>query len=115
MGIEAAHRTELVAEGGLRALNHRRKTAPYRKVSRLQKKTVKTRARAAYQQALHENPQLRSNVFSRMWQKYRLKREYAKAARTARRTGQLPGKLPLSRKKPVALLAVLPAATRPSA
>ena len=39
MGIEAAHRTELVAEGGLRALNHRRKTAPYRKVSRLQKKT----------------------------------------------------------------------------
>ena len=63
VGIEAAHRTELVAEGGLRALNHRRKTAPYRKVSRLQKKTVKTRARAAYQQALHDNPQLRSNVF----------------------------------------------------
>lgn len=88
VGIEAAHRTELVAEGGLRALNHRRKTAPYRKVSRLQKKTVKTRARAAYQQALHDNPQLRSNVFSRMWQKYRLKREYAKTARTARRTGQ---------------------------
>ena len=38
VGIEALYRTELVAEGGLRALNHRRKTAPYRKVSRLQKK-----------------------------------------------------------------------------
>ena len=74
VGIEAAHRTELVAEGGLRALNHRRKTAPYRKVSRLQKKTVKTRARAAYQQALHDNPKLQSNVFSRMWQKHRLKK-----------------------------------------
>ena len=99
VGIEAAHRTELVAEGGLRALNHRRKTAPYRKVSRLQKKTVKTRARAAYQQALHDNPQLRSNVFSRMWQKYRLKREYAKAARTARRTGQAAGKTAAVTKK----------------
>ena len=61
-------------------------------MSRLQKKTVKTRARAAYQQALHDNPQLQSNVFSRMWQKHRLKREYAKAARTARRTGQAAGK-----------------------
>ena len=91
MGIEAAHRTELVARGGLRALNHRRKTSPYRKVARLQKKTVKTRARAAYQQALHDNPKLQSNVFSRMWQKHRLKREYAKAARTARRTGQAAG------------------------
>ena len=99
VGIEAAHRTELVAEGGLRALNHRRKTAPYRKVSRLQKKTVKTRARAAYQQALHDNPQLRSNVFSRMWQKYRLKREYAKTARTARRTGQAAGKTAAITKK----------------
>ena len=28
VGIEAAHRTELVAEGGLRALNHRRKNRP---------------------------------------------------------------------------------------
>ena len=99
VGIEAAHRTELVAEGGLRALNHRRKTAPYRKVSRLQKKTVKTRARAAYQQALHDNPQLRSNVFSRMWQKYRLKREYAKTARTARRTGLAAGKTAAVTKK----------------
>lgn len=99
VGIEAAHRTELVAEGGLRALNHRRKTAPYRKVARLQKKTVKTRARAAYQQALHDNPQLRSNVFSRMWQKYRLKREYAKTARTARRTGQAAGKTAAVTKK----------------
>lgn len=99
VGIEAAHRTELVAEGGFCALNHRRKTAPYRKVSRLQKKTVKTRARAAYQQALHDNPQLRSNVFSRMWQKYRLKREYAKAARTARRTGQAAGKTAAVTKK----------------
>lgn len=115
MGIEAAHRTELVAEGGLRALNHRRKTAPYRKVARLQKKTVKTRARAAYQQALHDTPKLQSNVFSRMWQKHRLKREYAKAARTARRTGQAAGKTAAVTKKPEARLGVLPAATRPSA
>lgn len=99
VGIEAAHRTELVAEGGLRALNHRRKTAPYRKVAWLQKKTVKTRARAAYQQALHDNPKLQSNVFSRMWQKHRLKREYAKAARTARRTGQAAGKTAAVTKK----------------
>ena len=79
IGIEAAHRSELVAEGGLRALNHRRKSAPYRKVSRLQKKASRASAKAAYQQVLHENPKLKSNLLARMWQKQKIKRQYAKA------------------------------------
>ncbi len=73
IGIEAAHRSELVAEGGLRALNHRRKSAPYRKVSRLQKKASRASAKAAYQQVLHENPKLKSNLLTRMWQKQKSK------------------------------------------
>ena len=87
VGIEAAHRTELMAESGLRMAYRRRKTAPYRKVSRLQKKAARTSARAAYQQALHDHPELKKNWLSRMWQKQKIKRQYAKAAREAKRAG----------------------------
>ena len=87
VGIEAAHRTELVAESGLRMAYRRRKTAPYRKVSRLQKKVAKTSARAAYQQALYDHPELKKNMLSRLWQKQKIKRKYAKAAREAQRAG----------------------------
>ena len=87
VGIEAAHRTELMAESGLRMAYRRRKTAPYRKVSRLQKKAAKTSARAAYQQALYDHPELKKNLLSRMWQKQKIKRQYAKAAREAKRAG----------------------------
>lgn len=99
IGIEAAHRTEMVAEGGLRTLNHRRKTAPYRKVSRLQKKTTKARARAAYQQVLQENPQLKKNMLARMWQKQKIKRQYAKAAKEAKRAGQTAKKTAVTTEK----------------
>ena len=99
IGIEAAHRSELVAEGGLRALNHRRKSAPYRKVSRLQKKASRTSAKAAYQQVLHENPKLKSNLLTRMWQKQKIKRQYAKAAREARRAGQTAKKTAVTTEK----------------
>lgn len=99
IGIEAAHRSELVAEGGLRALNHRRKSAPYRKVSRLQKKASRASAKAAYQQVLHENPKLKSNLLTRMWQKQKIKRQYAKAAREARRAGQTAKKTAVTTEK----------------
>lgn len=99
IGIEAAHRSELVAEGGLRALNHRRKSAPYRKVSRLQKKASRASAKAAYQQVLHENPKLKSNLLARMWQKQKIKRQYAKAAREARRAGQTAKKTAVTTEK----------------
>ena len=99
VGIEAAHRTELVAESGLRMAYRHRKTAPYRKVSRLQKKATKTSARAAYQQALHDHPELKKSVLSRLWQKQKIKRKYAKAAREAQRAGKAAKKTAVTTEK----------------
>ncbi|MDL2237862.1 peptidoglycan DD-metalloendopeptidase family protein [Christensenellaceae bacterium OttesenSCG-928-K19] len=44
--------------------------------------------KADYKQALADNPKLKSNIFSRMAQKRKIKREYARIAREARKTGQ---------------------------
>lgn len=99
VGTEAAHKGELMAEGGLRTLYHRHKTAPYRKVSRLQKKATKTSARAAYQQVLHDNPKLKSTLWGRMLQKRKIKRQYAKAAREAKRAGQAAKKTAVTTEK----------------
>lgn len=81
VGIKAAHRTELASEAGLRTAYHRHKTAPYRKVTKLQQQSAKANARLAYHQALSEHPELKKHVLARMWQKQKLKRQYAKAAR----------------------------------
>lgn len=87
IGIKAAHRTELVREAGLRTAYHRHKTAPYRRVSKLQQKSVRANAGLSYRQALYDNPELKKNVLARMWQKQKLKRQYAKAAREAKKAG----------------------------
>lgn len=87
VATKAAHRTEMVAEGAARSAYRFHKTRPYRKVSRLQQKSAKAGANLAYQQALHDNPQLKKNMLARMWQKQKIKRQYAKAAREAKRAG----------------------------
>ena len=88
VGIKAAHRTELVSESGLRMAYHRHKTAPYRRVAKLQQKSARANARLAYRQALQDNPELKKNLLARMWQKQKLKRQYAKAAREAKKAGK---------------------------
>ena len=88
VGVKAAHRTELVGESGLRMAYHRHKTAPYRKVTKLRQKSAKANARLAYRQALQDNPALKKNLLARMWQKQKLKRQYAKAAREAQKAGK---------------------------
>ena len=88
VGIKAGHRTELVGEAGLRTVYRRHKTAPYRRVSKLQKKSARANAALAYHQSLHDNPELKKNLLARMWQKQKLKRQYVKAAREAKKTGK---------------------------
>ena len=83
VGIKAAHRSELVGEAGLRTAYHRHKTAPYRKAAKLQQKSAKANARLAYRQALSDHPELKKHAIARIWQKQKLKRQYAKAAREA--------------------------------
>lgn len=88
VGLEAAHRAELAGESAARSVYRYHKTAPYRKVSRLQKKVATAEANAAYQQVLEDNPELKKKKLARMWQKQKLKRQYAQAAREAQRTGK---------------------------
>ena len=88
VGVEAGHKGELMAEGGLRILSRRHKTAPYRKVSKLERKAARMNAKAAYQQALSENPQLKKSLLSRAAQKRKIKRQYAKAANEARKAAK---------------------------
>ena len=59
------------------------KTAPYRKAAKLQQKSAKANARLAYRQALSDHPELKKHAIARIWQKQKLKRQYAKAAREA--------------------------------
>lgn len=88
VGVKAAHRTELVGEAWARTLYHRHKTAPYRRVTKLQQKSARANAQLAYRQTLSEHPELKKNFLARMWQKQKLKRQYAKAAREAQKTGK---------------------------
>lgn len=88
IGVKAAHRTELVGEAGARTLYHRHKTAPYRRVTKLQQKSARANAQFAYRQTLSDHPELKKNLLARMWQKQKLKRQYAKAAREAQKTGK---------------------------
>ena len=88
VGVKAAHRAEMAGEAGVRIAYRRHRTRPYRRVERLQKRSARARAKATYHQALQENPQLKKNIVSRMWQKRKLKRRYAKAAREAQKTGK---------------------------
>ena len=85
VGVEAGHKGELMAEGLARRAYRLHKTAPYRRVAKWERRTQKHAVNHAYRQALHDNPQLQSSTLSRFLQKQRIKRQYAKAAREAKR------------------------------
>ena len=88
VGTEAAHKSEIVAEGGVRSALRFTKTAPYRKVAKLEQVTQKKSINLTYRQTLAQNPKLKSNVFSRWAQKRKIKKDYAKAAREAKKTAE---------------------------
>jgi len=83
--IKAAHRGEMAAESGIRGVLRHRKTRAYKRVAKLEHKAMKENINVAYRQALEKNPKLSSNFISRMWQKRKVKKQYAKAAREAKR------------------------------
>ena len=62
-------------KGGIR----RHKLKPYRAAAAAEKQAAKATAAFLYQKALHDNPSLaHSNPISRLWQKQRIKKQYAK-------------------------------------
>ncbi|MCL2853340.1 MAG: peptidoglycan DD-metalloendopeptidase family protein [Defluviitaleaceae bacterium] len=89
VGTEAAHKGELLAEGALRTAYRRHKTKPYRRVENLSRKTAKLNARASYRKAIADNPRLQKSLTRRMIQKHKINRQYAQAARDAKRSGGL--------------------------
>jgi murein DD-endopeptidase MepM/ murein hydrolase activator NlpD len=92
VATEAAHKSEIFAEGVVRAALRHHKTSPYRKVHKLERAARKKSINAAYRKALAENPKLKSNPLSRALQKRKIKKDYAKAAREAKKTAERVGK-----------------------
>ena len=88
VGVKAAHRAEMVAEGGVRTALRFHKTAPYRNVAKLERTAQKKTVNLAYQQTLSQNPKLKSNIVSRAFQKRKIKKDYAKAAREAQKAAK---------------------------
>ncbi|MGI6174970.1 MAG: C40 family peptidase [Christensenellales bacterium] len=90
-GIEAAHKTELAGEhlirGGTRFIKKRIRTRPARQVRKWERKAISAKADYAYRQLVQENPRLKSNPLSRLWQKRQLKKQYRKQAKEAAKTG----------------------------
>jgi hypothetical protein len=87
VGVEGAHKTELLAEAGAhkvsRYAKRRIREHPARQVRKWERRTIKANADLHYQKMVQENPELNSTFLSRMAQKWKIKREYAKQAREA--------------------------------
>ena len=87
VGVEGAHKSELVAEGAARRLTRyakrRYREYPARRVAKWERKEMSARADLDFQKMAAEHPELASNPLSRIQQKWKLKRKYAKEAKAA--------------------------------
>ena len=104
VGVEGAHKSEQVAEGGVRTLDsaHRsHKLKPYREAAYAEKAADKANLKALNKQAQQNNPQFSSNPYSRWQQKRAIKKEYmaAKAGKTGATTAKATQKTAKSAKK----------------
>ncbi len=95
MGVEGGHKGEELAERQagrmIRSGIRRHKLKPYRAAAKAEKKAIAANAEFAYQKSLRDNPEMAQaakNPVSRFWQKQKIKRDYAKAARAAGQTAQ---------------------------
>ena len=96
VGIKAAHNAELVGESAYRGTKRTVKSAyrfhknrPYRKVAKLEQKSIKNKMKLDYKKALRDNPKLKSNPLSRFLMKQKTKRQYAAALRSANNTAKM--------------------------
>ena len=92
VAVKTAHQAELLGESAYRGGKRKAKSAyrhyknkPYRKVAKLEQKSIKNKMRLDYKKALRDNPKLKSNPLSRFMQKRAIKRNYAKDLRNAKR------------------------------
>lgn len=91
VGLEGAHRSELVGESALRRgsrfVKKRVRQHPARAVRRAESKHIKATADYHFRVAAQEHPELSKNAVSRMWRKHRLKKQYQKRARETAKRG----------------------------
>ena len=90
VGVEAAHKVEFTAENlahdTVRFAYRHHKHAPYNKMRKWEKKAAKANVNYLYQKTLQENPELARSTLSRLQQKRRIKKQYQRAAREAKRS-----------------------------
>ena len=91
VGVEGAHRSELVGEAvGRRAVRYtknRIRTRPARQVRTAQVRYVNAAADYRFQQAAAEHPELSKNALARLWRKRKQRRDFQKRAREATKQG----------------------------
>ena len=90
VGVEGGHKGEELVERqtakAIRSGIRHHKMKPYKAVEKAERQLMSANAEYFYQKSLRDNPQIAqaaSNPISRMWQKRRIKQQYAKAARQA--------------------------------
>ena len=91
VGIEGAHRSELVGEAvlrhGSRYVRRKIREHPAKAVRRAESKYIKATADYHFRTAAQEHPELSKNALSRYWQKRRLRKRYQKQAKEAAKQG----------------------------
>ena len=97
VGVEGAHRSELVGEAALRGTSRfvkkRIRTHPARAVRKAEAKNIRATADYQFRKAAQEHPELKKNAVSQMWQKRRLRKQYQKRAKeTAKQSAKAAGK-----------------------
>ena len=90
VGVEGGHKGEELVEHqtakAIRSGIRHHKMKPYKAVEKAERQLMSANAEYFYQKSLRDNPQIAqaaSNPISRMWQKRRIKQQYAKVARQA--------------------------------
>ena len=93
VGVEGGHKGEELAERqagrAIRSSIRHHKLKPYRAAEKAERQALAANAEYFYQKSLRDNPEIAqaaTNPVSRFWQKQQIKRQYAKAARTAGQT-----------------------------
>jgi murein DD-endopeptidase MepM/ murein hydrolase activator NlpD len=87
VGVKAAHRGEMLVESAARSAYRMSKTAPYRKVEKLAGRTTKLEHNTVAKKAAHKKREVKAGSTAKKMQKKRIQRQYAAAARDAKRAG----------------------------
>ena len=104
VGIEGAHRSELVGESALRHgsrfVKRKIREHPAKAVQKAESRYIRATADYHFHTAAQEHPELSKNALSRFWQKRRLRKRYQKQAKEAAKYGaQAAGKTAVTTEK----------------